>query len=271
MRVLVIGLVVALTGWLGFDRIERALIYPFDPTYVTPGQAGLRGVREQRFETGGVTVMIWTAAPRPGKPVIFYLHGNAGGLKDRAGRFKHFQAQGYGIIAPAYRGSSGSTGQPSEPAISGDVHAIWRKFTNTKTPVVLYGESLGTGVAIGLLARLASDPTKGSVPADAVILEAPFTSLVDVARHAYPQIDPLLDHMTNYWNSLERAASITAPLLVLHGTQDTLIPVEQGRAIFDAARSPTKRFLAVKGAGHTDIWRTDVLPQIWQFIGRATR
>ena len=258
---LVLGL---LTGgaWFSLHAIERAIISPFDATRVAPAAAGVPEMQEE--ERAGLVV--WESAAKPGQPVIFYLHGNAGNLANRAGRFSRFMAQGYGVIAPAYPGSSGSPGTPSQEAITQAITDIWRDMPRDAR-VVIYGESLGTGVAMQLLASVATHPEKGLAPAG-VILEAPFTSVRDVAAHLYPGIDPLLDQLTQDWNSLAWAENLTIPLLVIHGQNDRMIPPDQGRALFEAAASNDKRFLDVPDAGHTDLWRSDTLPAIWTFINR---
>jgi pimeloyl-ACP methyl ester carboxylesterase len=248
------------------DAIERAMIYPFDATRVAPATAGVSEMQE--VERAGLVV--WEAAANPGQPTIFYLHGNAGNLANRAGRFSRFMAQGYGVIAPAYPGSSGSDGRPSQAAITEAIRDIWRGLPDRLGPdarVVIYGESLGTGVAMLLLGSAATHPGKGLAPAG-VILEAPFTSVRDVARHLYPGIDPLLSHLTQEWDSMARAGHLAMPLLVVHGQDDRMIPPDQGRALFEAAVSDDKRFLEVPGAGHADLWRSDTLQELWAFINR---
>jgi pimeloyl-ACP methyl ester carboxylesterase len=262
---LVLGL---LTGaaWLSLDAIERAMIYPFDGTRVAPATAGVPEMQE--VERAGLVV--WEVAATPGQPVVFYLHGNAGNLANRAGRFARFMAQGYGVIAPAYPGSSGSNGRPSQAAITEAIGDLWRGLPDRLGPdarVVIYGESLGTGVAMQLLGSAATHPEKGLAPAG-VILEAPFTSVRDVARHLYPGIDPLLSHLTQEWDSMARAENLAMPLLVVHGQDDRMIPPDQGRALFEAVASDNKRFLEVPGAGHTDLWRSDTLQELWAFINR---
>jgi len=263
---LVLGL---LTGaaWVSLDAIERAIVYPFDATRVAPATAGVPEMQE--VQRAGLVV--WEAAAKPGQPTIFYLHGNAGNLANRAGRFSRFMARGYGIIAPAYPGSSGSDGRPSQAAITEAIRDIWRELPDRLGPdarVVIYGESLGTGVAMQLLASVVTDGEKGLAPAG-VILEAPFTSVRDVAAHLYPGIDPLLDHLTQDWNSLAWAENLTIPLLVVHGQNDRMIPPDQGRTLFEAAATGDKRFVLVQGAGHTDLWRSDTLPRFWNFINRV--
>ncbi|KPA22100.1 Alpha/beta hydrolase family protein [Shimia sp. SK013] len=264
----------ALTIGLAFAAVTlagpagRLLIYPFDKTQVTPADAGLSGVTEQAFDFDGETLVVWTAPPRKGKPVIFYLHGNAGNLAARAGRFRRFTERGYGLIALAYPGSSGSTGTPSESKIIETARSVWRSHVGLLDPesgptsFILYGESLGTAPALVLADAHLMVPRRPT----ALILEAPFTSIPNMAEHHYPGTGELAKNLLNRWDSLSAAKSVTVPLFIMHGTDDTLIPIEMGRQIHAAARSKSKEFLAVKGAGHTDLWRSDTLPKLYAFI-----
>jgi fermentation-respiration switch protein FrsA (DUF1100 family) len=244
------------------SQAERLLFYPFDPRHVSPQEAGLPGVTETRLATpDGETLIVWTAPPKRGKPVILYFHGNAGNLAARTARFKAMMDQGFGLIAPAYRGSSGSSGTPSEATLIADAqliaaHPDWPKSNKR----VVYGESLGTAVAIALIAS--------GGQADALLLEAPLTSIQAMAQVHYPSLAPLAERLRNQWPSLSRAQQLTLPLMVLHGTQDTLIPIEMGRQIHAAAPSKNKSFVAVKGAGHTDLWRAWTMKRMWQFLAR---
>lgn len=248
------------------DRAERLLIYPFDTTRIKPREAGLPRLSEVEFPHDGETLIVWTAPPRKGKPTIFYLHGNAGNLAARAGRFRRFLDQGHGLIAPAYRGSSGSSGHATEAALSADTLALWRAMDHllrgsTPESTAIYGESLGAAVAIALTAALPREER-----AAAILLEAPFTSLGDLASVHYPALAPYVDRLSSQWNNLAAADALTPPLLVLHGEHDALIPIEQGRRLFDAAPSVDKQWIKVRGAGHNDLWRSDVLPQILAFF-----
>lgn len=252
-------------GMFNIEELERRSVYPFDTTHVTPGRAGLTGVAERRIAIGDTRLIVWVAKPRKGKPTILYFHGNAGNLANRGWRFQQIVARGYGLVAPAYRGSSGSTGAPSEPALTADAQAVYDALGQLIPDLgpgrtVLYGESLGTGVALKLAA------SRRNTPPLAVVLEAPFTSLPDVVRQTMPRFKPLLPLMKNRWSSKTHVRSLTAPLLVLHGTRDRVIPIEQGRQVYAAAPSGSKQFLAVAGAGHSDTWRPDTLPVLWRFI-----
>ncbi|SMO72128.1 hypothetical protein SAMN06265173_11156 [Thalassovita litoralis] len=248
------------------SQAERWALYPFDPRHQTPAQAGLPQISETRLTTpDDETLIVWTAPPHPGKPVILYFHGNSGNLASRAGRFRHFLSQGYGLVAPAYRGSSGSSGTPTEHSLISDAtqvasHSDWPGWPAHPGPIIAYGESLGTAVTLGLLSNT-------DTPPDAIILEAPFTSIQALAEKHYPALAPYISYLKNQWPTLDRARTyLRQPLLILHGTQDELIPTDMGRAIHAAAPSPDKTLLIVPGAGHTDLWRSDTLPKLWRFL-----
>lgn len=259
---LLAGLLLAATAW---SQAERWLFYPFDPTLISPLDVGLTGVSETRVTSGADTLIVWTAPPKPGKPIILYFHGNAGNLATRAGRFRRFIDRGYGLIAPAYRGSSGSTGSASEDSLITDAQVVygfsdWPNWPEKPAPMVVYGESLGTAVAIALLAELADETP------DSLVLEAPFTSIKGMAEIHYPALAAYADSLENKWPSLDRVARLNLPMLILHGTKDKLIPHSMGLAIHSAASSRQKTFLSVTGGGHADLWRSDTLPRLWRFI-----
>ena len=256
---------------------ERGLLYPFDPRQVAPVEAALPNVTHHQLTSStGKSLVIWAATPAPGQPVIFYLHGNAGNLSNRAGRFKHFLNRGYGLVALAYPGSSGSAGWPSEDALMQAANTTFEAMHPTTgalravagdAPVVLYGESLGAAVGINLLSDIL--PSKpGHTAPTALILEAPFTSLSAMVQRHYPALSSLQAIAPSQWNVLPKIAELHAPLLVLHGTDDPLTPIEMGRQIHAAAPSQNKVFVAAQGAQHLDLWRSDTLPQIWHFIDR---
>ena len=237
------------------ERFEISMIYPFDSTYATPEVAGEPRMRETRFGTGdGEGLVVWRAEAEPGKPTILYLPGNAGGLKDRTERFARLIDRGYGVTAMAYRGSSGSTGQPDEETLTRDATDLAR--SETGAPLVLYGESLGTAVAIKLAAAGLGD---------GVVLEAPFTSIIALIASQYP--NESLEHLvTQHWNSLESVASVEQPLLVVHGQEDKLVPVWMGRKIYNAAASPDKEFLEIAKRGHNRLWTAEAQSALFGFL-----
>ncbi|MDA8587342.1 hypothetical protein N9L47_13980, partial [Rhodobacteraceae bacterium] len=122
-----------------YTQFETSAIYPFDTTYATPSDAGAPGLIEDRLATDdGETLIVWRADAQPGKPTILYFSGNAGGLKAPADRFRSLTQAGFGVIAPAYRGSSGSTGMPDEQTLLNDARTIAAQMS--EDAVILYGE-----------------------------------------------------------------------------------------------------------------------------------
>ncbi|WP_299349913.1 alpha/beta hydrolase [uncultured Shimia sp.] len=259
---LVVILLVLGTGTVVLGNLaERWVIYPFDARAVAPADVGLNAIEARKITSDGADLVVWVAEPKRGKPVILYFHGNAGNLANRKGRFKHFLDRGYGLVAPAYRGSSGSSGTPSEDALIADAVTVHQALRLKDKPIAAYGESLGTAVVLGLLEALPEDARP-----QAVILEAPFTSIPALAEQHYPGTGELAEKIENTWRSFERAEALTMPLLILHGTRDDLIPIDMGRQIFAAAPSKEKDFHTVKGAGHTDLWRSGTMARMWRFI-----
>lgn len=237
------------------EQFELKAIYPFDATYATPEAAGVPQLTETRHATSdGAQLVMWVSTPKANRPTVLYFSGNSGTLKDRADRFRQFTDRGYGLVAPAYRGSSGSDGKPDEALLLEDARAIASALSGGN--LVLYGESLGAAVAI----RLASEGT-----GDALVLEAPFTSLPDLVSAQYPAED--LDHLiTQRWNSLRAASGVSQPLLVIHGENDRLVPLEMGQRIFRAAGSKHKKFLTVSSHGHQGLWTADVQSALFRFV-----
>lgn len=252
-----IAVLVASTSYFAWylERHETAMVYPFDATYITPSEAGETRLSETRLETGdGESLILWRVEARQNRPTILYFPGNAGGLKDRSPRFSALIDQGYGIVAMGYRGSSGSSGAPDEQSLTDDALAV--AALETARPLVIYGESLGTALAL----RVAADGI-----GDAIVLEAPFTSFIDIVAAQYPR-DDLGDLLTQQWNSRMSAQDVRQPLLVIHGDIDKVIPIALGREIFDTAGSTDKHFLEVIGQGHRTLWTDAMMTELFAFL-----
>ena len=270
VRLVVIVLILGLGTVLLGNFAERWVIYPFDSTEIAP-EVGLPGVTAERIQVNGAELVVWSAPPKGNQPVILYFHGNAGNLTMRAERFRILLNRGYGLYAPAYRGSSGSSGRPTEEALVRDAeiayHALHERFPNLPSRrVIVYGESLGAAVALSLFGTPALHAEKGFGPPGGVVLEAPFTSIAALAEHLYPGTGKLAAKIDNTWRSLERVELVSGPLMVIHGTQDEFIPTEMGRQIYAAAPSKEKKLIIVKSAGHTNLWKSSTLTGLWRFI-----
>jgi uncharacterized protein len=224
---------------------QRSLMYFPETLRTTPAQAGLPEAEEVTLDTAdGERVIAWHIAPRGDQPVILYFHGNGGALRYRVDRYRALTQDGTGLLALSYRGYGGSSGRPSEQGLIEDARATYA-FAAQRYPearLVLWGESLGTGVAVALAAE--KKVTR-------LVLEAPFLSGVSIAASAYPFV-PVRWLMKDQFRSDLRIRNVAAPVLIVHGDRDTVIPIESGEQLFDLIAAP-KRFLRVPGAGHEDL------------------
>jgi len=234
-------LAIAVAAFFG----QRKLMYVPDTRYFTPQMAGLAGVEEVTLDAPeGVKVLAWYGRARPGKPTILYFHGNGGSLVTRSERIARYLETGRGMFMMTWRGYGGSTGQPSEQANVADALRAYDWLLRSGVAprdIVLYGESIGTGVA----AQVAAAREVGGI-----ILDAPYTSIVDVAAIAYPYL-PVRPFLLDRYETLMHLPKVTAPMLVIHGERDAIIPVEMGRRVAAAAKGPA-RLVTFPDAGHSD-------------------
>ena len=232
-------LIAAAAAFGGFVALmylaQRALMYHPETLRTPPAVAGLSDVQEIVLDTAdGEKVIVWYAPPQRDLPLVLYFHGNAGSLRNRADRFRALTEDGYGLVALSYRGYGGSTGSPSEAGMIADAQAAYA-FAAARVPperIVVFGESLGTGVAVALAA---------TQRIGRLVLEAPFTSTADVAARIYWYL-PVRFLMKDQFHSDQRIGKVTAPLLVLHGERDQVVPIALGERLFALANEP-KRFV----------------------------
>lgn len=207
----------------------------------------------------GLALRFWAAPPKPGMPVILYFHGNGGTGADRMSSVQPLVREGYGVVLAEYRGYGGNPGSPSGAGLLVDVRAQrdWARATWPGAPLVPWGESLGTGLATALAAE-------GGV--SGVVLDAPYTSIRELAAAAvrWAPTGLLLRHP---FESLRHVEAIDAPILVMHGEADLVIPVSHGRRILEAARCRTEAVI-LPGVGHTAFLAgPDLSPQALAFLG----
>jgi fermentation-respiration switch protein FrsA (DUF1100 family) len=249
----------ALVG--GLYLFQRQLLYLPDRT--RPALLGLEqfGVRETTLSTeDGLSLLSWYLPARHGRPVIAYFHGNGGHIGYRVERMERFAREGYGVLMAEYRGYGGNQGAPSETGFYADGRAalgFLEREGVTPNQLVLYGESLGSGVAVALAAEH---------QVAAVILEAPPTSVAEVAQCHFPYV-PASRMVIDRFDSLSRIGRVKAPILVLHGERDRVVPVRYGRALLEAARDPKEGWFAPE-AGHEDLARYGGLDVVVAFIER---
>jgi pimeloyl-ACP methyl ester carboxylesterase len=253
---LVVGYaVICVAVYLG----NRRFMYFPDPTRVAPAEAGLDGVDEVEIALGdGITLVAWHAPAREDKPTILYFHGNGANAANRAPRIETIRGNGFGVFYLNNRGYGGSSGSPTEENNIADAIAAYDHLTGLGVPadrIVTYGESLGSGQAV----RLAAERSVA-----AVVLEAPLSSTIDVARTSYFWL-PLGLLITDKYNIERNIRAVTAPVLVLHGEQDRVIPVEMGRQVYRAAYEPKRIELFPKGA-HLDLFAYGAWEKVRRFL-----
>ena len=256
LAAVVLCLYVGFTALLYFT--QRSLMYFPDTSHTMPAQAGLPRAEEVTLTTSdGEHIFAWHVAPSDGKPVILYFHGNGGALRYRVARFDKLIADGIGLVAVEYRGYGGSTGSPSERGLIADAEAgyAFAAARYSVPQIVVWGESLGTGVAVALAAEK---------PVGRVILEAPFTSAVAVGEKRYWYI-PVRLLMKDQFNSDERIAKVTAPLLILHGVKDQTVPFAEGEQLFKLANKP-KHIVKFLDGGHEDLDLNGALLAVSRFL-----
>ncbi|HVN64585.1 MAG TPA: alpha/beta hydrolase [Candidatus Binataceae bacterium] len=242
--------VAAAAFYAGLFVLQRSLLYPghrFRVHYGAPSRFELPDFSEVDLTAkDGVRIVGWAHHSAQNRPTILYLHGNGDNLAHLAPRFRNFAADGYGVFALEYRGYGDSDGTPSEDGLYEDARSAigWLQSSDPTGQIIVYGESLGSGVAV----EMAEEQHFLGV-----VLESPYTSVADRASEMFWFLPGVRYLVRDRFASIDKIASIHSPILILHGDRDTVIPIAEGRKLAATATAPT-RFIAVRGAGH---WVTD--------------
>lgn len=260
--------VLSSSGCAWLDAQQRQIIYR--PTLGAPADfAGLHAGDERYFlelppttaktlETSDLdpnaaarVEVWWLPHPTPGAPTLLYLHGTFRTLYDNLHKIEALRAAGFAVLAVDYRGWGRSTPIiPSEQTIIQDAQLAWTELQRREprpAQRVIYGHSMGSGVAVDLASRLHAHTDYG-----ALILESAFTSFPDVARDAGFLARVLVQLNNERFNSLAKIARVQAPLLMIHGSADNTIPLHLGQQLFAAAKPP-KQWLTIEGGQHSDL------------------
>jgi fermentation-respiration switch protein FrsA (DUF1100 family) len=227
---------------------QRRLMYFPTRDVPTPAQVGLSDVESITFETAdGLRLNGWflpLSGPSP-RVTVLVLNGNGGNRGYRAPLAIALHRHGFQVALVDYRGYGENAGEPSEAGLAVDSRAarayLARRPDVDPSRLVYFGESLGTAVAVDLAAEH---------PPASLILRSPFTSMVDVGKHHYPLM-PVGSLLKDRYEAIERIARIHAPLLVIAGERDRIVPIALSRRLYDAANEP-KTLLALPFADHND-------------------
>lgn len=251
MSILIKVLIGVAVAWvlvtMGLYLGQRRMMYVPDRTRVDPGSIGLRNVEEVVLTApDGARLIAWWGKAKPGQPTILYFHGNGAGLADRAPRIERYMGEGWGVFMMSYRGYSGSTGSPTE---ADNVADAMRTFDHLVAAgvrpqdIIIYGESLGTGVATQVAAER---------QARGLVLDAPYTSIAAVASRRFP-ILPVDRFILDRYDTHKVIGRVRMPVLIMHGRRDGVIPVEMGREIARLANEP-KRYVELPNGQHSDLY-----------------
>jgi uncharacterized protein len=269
LTALLMGVLLSSGGCAWLDTKQRNIIYR--PTPGVPADfAGLRTGDERYFLTqpaaspatsqpvGTLTAAMpeqveiwWLPHTNPSAPALLYYHGTFRNLYQNLNKINALRDAGFAVLAVDYRGWGRSTPiVPSEQTILQDAQLAWDEFKRKQpnpTQRVIYGHSMGSGVAVDMASRL-------KAPADyaAIILESAFTTFPDIAAEAN-----FLGRLASGFNnerfaSIDKIAKVQAPLLMMHGSLDTTVPLVLGQKLFAAANTP-KEWFTVEGGGHSDL------------------
>jgi uncharacterized protein len=264
----VIGGLIILVGVLGLAwALQRRMMYFPLGDVSAPGSVGLRNVEPVTFTTGdGLVLHGWFLPSLRSPPwfTVLVFNGNAGNRAYRAPLAAALRSQGLAVLLFDYRGFGENPGTPTEAGLMADgraalAHLLGRADVDG-TRLVLFGESLGTAIAVQIA---------GEHPPAALILRSPFVSMIELGRFHYPFL-PVRWLLRDRFASIDRVRSLRCPLLVVAGEGDRIVPVSQSRRLYEAAPSP-KTLVVLPGADHNDfelLAGDDMIQAIVRFLQR---
>ena len=246
MKVLIFLLFIYVAITLFLYLNQRNLIYFPSSLAHSTAAAGVPEMQVVTLQTAdGLDLKAWyRPVINPQSLTIVYFHGNGGSISHRGRIIKPFLKDGYGVLLVTYRGYSGNPGNPSEEGLYQDARAaiqFLHKQNVSDSCIVLYGESLGTAVAVQMATEY---------PVGGLILQSPFTSLGEVGQFHYPFF-PVKWLVKDRFNSLSKVKQIHAPTFILYGQNDDIVPSKFSVQLFEAL-SPPKQIKPISDIGHND-------------------
>ena len=189
---------------------------------------------------------------------ILFLHGNAGALENRIHKINHFKDMNVNFLLISWRGFSGNKGKPTEKGLYEDAKSAvaWLKSKGVnENNIIIYGESLGTAVAT----EIAQNKNFAGI-----ILESPFTSMIDAGKNKYPYL-PVRLLLKDKYESNKKIKNIKSPILIMHGKVDTLVPFDMGKKMYELANEP-KIFYSQEYGDHMVDYDEKLLSALKKFI-----
>lgn len=247
IRISISALVVYVVCFAALICFQRTVLYPGVHTYTPLEQANAPKAFQEIFVTtqDGLKLTGWYAPATSKKLTLVFFHGNADSLRSMAPLAAPYINEGYGFLLTEYRGYSGNPGHPTEDGLYSDARAFVKALIATGVPenqLVLYGHSLGTGVATQMATEF---------KAAGLMLEAPYLSVAKMAQIRFP-IFPAEYFALDRYESFKKIPTIHMPVFIAHGEWDIVVPFRHGHALYEMANDPKTFFDAPQG-GHSDL------------------
>ena len=239
--------------------VQRKIVFNVSSMPKKPILYGLKNILEINILTNdGVELLCSHSKPEANKPTLIYFHGNSFDIGERAYRIEKYMKYGWGILLVSWRGYSGNKGIPTETNLYIDAESVmnWidKQKLIKKKDIILYGESLGTGVAIEMATRYLFK---------SIILEAPFTSISDIAQKRY-KIYPAKYLVKDKFDNFSKIKKIISPILIISGKKDEVIPHAHSIKLYNAANNP-KDFLFIDEAMHNNLYEFGIEKKVMNF------
>ena len=245
---------------LGLFSIQRKMTFNKSGRPKKPFEYGFYDINEIFVNTSdNLLLLAWYQKPKDKRPIQIYFHGNSYDIGERAYRIKKYIDYGWGVLLLSWRGYSGNSGRPTEKNLYLDGQAAVNWVINNtgylNKNIILYGESLGCGVAVELsiVNRFKS-----------IVLEAPFTSIGDIGQKKYP-IYPVKFLTLDKFDNLSKIHRVLSPLLIIHGKKDEIIPYNHSLKLFKKAQEP-KKHVCIDEAMHNNLYDFNIDKDVISFI-----
>ena len=239
--------------------LQRKILFNTSGTPNDPKYYGLEDVKEVKINTkDNISLLAWHYKGSKKSPLLVYFHGNSFDIGERAYRLKRYIDNNWSVIIVAWRGYSGNKGKPTETNLylDGESTLNWisRNTDYEYQDLVIYGESLGSGVAVELATRYKFR---------SVVLEAPFTSIVDIAKQRY-KIFPVSLLVLDKFNNIEKIDKISSPLLIISGKNDEIVPHNHSVMLYQKAKEP-KNSVFIDEAMHNNLYDFGIEKSVIKF------
>ena len=242
--------------------IQRKILFNVSGKPKNPSDYGLKNIEQLKILTpDGINLLGWYSKPQFNQPTLLYFHGNSFDIGERSYRIKRYINAGWGVLLIAWRGYSGNQGYPTEKNLykDGESALKWlENFSSTKKEnIVIYGESLGSAVAVELATRYNFK---------SVVLEAPFTSITDIAKKRY-KIYPVKYLILDKFDNFSKISKVLSPLLVISGKKDEVVPHEHSQKLYFNANEP-KSSVFIDEAMHNNLYDFDIDKHVIKFTSK---